>query len=131
VLTELARLLPDSGIASLLNRLGHRTGKGHTWTEASVRSFRGSHHVAVYRQGEREERGELTLEQAAEVLQTSKMTVLRMISAGTLKARQVCKGAPWVIKRGDLARPAANYSLPPASNGPRPADPNQIPLQFQ
>ena len=106
-LTELARLLPDSGIASLLNRLGHRTGKGQPWTEASVRSLRGSHPVAVYRQGEREGRGELTLEQAADVLQTSKMTVLRMIGAGTLVARRVCKGAPWVIKRSDLARPEA------------------------
>jgi excisionase family DNA binding protein len=131
LLPELARLLPDSGIASLLNRLGHRTGKGHTWTEVSVRSFRGSHHVAVYRKGEREERGELTLEQAAEVLQTSKMTVLRMIGAGTLVARQVCKGAPWVIKRSDLARPEAYRGARPGSNGPQTVDPNQISLQFQ
>ena len=49
LLMELARLLPDRGIASLLNRQGHRTCKGHTWTEASVLSFRGSHHVAVFR----------------------------------------------------------------------------------
>ena len=131
LLTELARLLPDSAIASLLNRLGHRTGKGHTWTEASVRSFRGSHHVAVYRQGEREERGEFTLEQAAEELQTSKMTILRMIGAGTLVARQVCKGAPWVIKRSDLARSDANRGGQPGSKGPLTADPNQISLQFQ
>jgi excisionase family DNA binding protein len=96
-----------------------------------VRSFRGSHHVAVYRQGEREERGELTLEQAAEVLQTSKMTVLRMIGAGTLVARQVCKGAPWVIKRSDLARPEVHRGIRPGSNGPQTADPNQISLQFQ
>jgi hypothetical protein len=61
LLTELARLLPDSGIAALLNRLGHRTGKGNTCTETSVRTFRGNHHVAVFRQGEREERGELTV----------------------------------------------------------------------
>jgi excisionase family DNA binding protein len=131
LLTELARLLPDSSIASLLNRLGHRTGKGHTWTETSVRSFRTSHHVAVYRQGEREDRGELTLEQAAQQLQTSTMTVLRMISAGALVARQVCKGAPWVIKRSDLARCESHRSGQPGQKGPLTADPNQIPLQFQ
>jgi excisionase family DNA binding protein len=131
LLTELARLLPDSGIASLLNRLGHRTGKGNTWTEASVRSFRGSHHVAVYRQGEREDRGELTLEQAAEELQTSKMTVLRMIGAGALAAQQVCKGAPWVIKRSDLVRSAAHRVDQPAQKDPLTANPNQISLQFQ
>ena len=131
LLTELARLLPDSGIASLLNRLGHRTGRGHTWTEASVRSFRGYHHVTVYRQGEREERGELTLEQAADALQTSKMTVLRMISAGSLVARQVCKGAPWVIKRSDLVRLEGSRGSQPGSKGPLTPDQNQIDIQFQ
>jgi excisionase family DNA binding protein len=131
LLTELARLLPDSSIASLLNRLGHRTGKGHTWTETSVRSFRTSHHIAVYRQGEREDRGELTLEQAAQKLQSSTMTVLRMISAGTLAARQVCKGAPWVIKRSELEKSESLRTTYPAPRGPQTADPDQIPLRFQ
>ena len=131
LLTELARLLPDSGIAALLNRQGHRTGKGHTWTEASVRSFRGSHHVAVFRRGEREERGEITLEHAAEALCISNMTVLRMIAAGTLPGRQACKGAPWVIKRSDVERLDARRSLEPGSTSPLSADPDQISLHFQ
>jgi hypothetical protein len=131
LLTELARLLPDGGIASLLNRLGHRTGKGHTWTEASVRSFRGSHHVAVFRQGEREERGDLTLEQTAEALQISHMTVLRMIAVGTLAGRQACRGAPWVIKRSDVERLGACQPVGPGSKRPLSTDPNQISLQFQ
>ncbi|HKR39927.1 MAG TPA: hypothetical protein VJU59_09655 [Paraburkholderia sp.] len=54
LITRLARQLNDSSIASLLNRLGHRTGRGHTWTEMRVRSFRSDHHIAVYRIGERE-----------------------------------------------------------------------------
>jgi excisionase family DNA binding protein len=131
LITELARLLPDGSIASLLNRLGHRTCKAHTWTEARVRSFRCDHRVAVYRQGEREERGELTLELAAEVLMTSKMTVLRMIAAGTLPARQVCKGAPWVIKRSDLERSEVRRALQPVSSRPLPTHPDQISLGFQ
>jgi len=68
LITQLARQLPDGTIASLLNRLCHRTGKGHTWTEMRVRSFRSDHHIAVYKTGEREARGELTLEQAADAL---------------------------------------------------------------
>jgi hypothetical protein len=36
----------------------------------------------------------LTLEQAADALGTSKMTVLRMISAGSLAARRACKERP-------------------------------------
>lgn len=131
LLTELARLMPDSGIASMLNRQGHRTGKGHTWTQASVRSFRGSHHVAVFRQGEREERGEITLEQAATQLHLSHMTVLRMIAAGTLPGRQACRGAPWVIQRSDVERLAASRALPPGSTNPLSPDSDQISLQFQ
>ena len=32
-----------------------------------------------------------------------KMTALRMIQRGDIKGRQVCKGAPWVIKAEDVA----------------------------
>ena len=131
LITEMARLLPDSGIASLLNRLSRRTGKGNTWTEASVRSFRGSHHIPVHRQGEREQRGELTLEQTAQALGTSHMTVLRMISVGALPGRQVCRGAPWVIKRSDMEQVAVNRAQQADAQGPLSADSNQINLQFQ
>jgi excisionase family DNA binding protein len=58
--------------------------------------------VQVYREGEREERGEVTLNEAAAALQVSAMTVLRMIRSGILPARHLCKGAPWVIKAENL-----------------------------
>ena len=64
----LARLMPDAAVAALLNRSGKRTAKGHTWTEARVRSFRGDHRIAVYREGERAERGEMTLHETASAL---------------------------------------------------------------
>jgi DNA invertase Pin-like site-specific DNA recombinase len=131
LITQLARQLRDPSIASLLNRLGHHTGKGHTWTEMSVRSFRTSHGIAVYKNGEREERGELTLEQAAEALATSKMTVLRMIGVGTLAASQACKGAPWVIKASDVQRPEVRAAVNRPSGAPRPMDPKQISLELQ
>lgn len=131
LITQLARQLRDPSIASLLNRLGHHTGKGHTWTEMSVRSFRTSHGIAVYKNGEREERGELTLEQAAEALATSKMTVLRMIGAGTLAASQACKGAPWVIKASDVQRPEVRAAVNRPSGSPRSTDPKQISLELQ
>jgi excisionase family DNA binding protein len=131
LITLLARQLNDGSIASLLNRLGHRTGKGHTWTEMRVRSFRNDHRIPVYKTGEREARGELTLEQASEALGTSKMTVLRMISAGTLAATQACKGAPWVIKAVDAQRPELRAAVAAPDGGPLPEDPRQISLQFQ
>ena len=131
LIPQLARQLNDASIASLLNRLGHRTGRGQSWTEMRVRSFRCDRGIPVYKAGEREDRGELTLEQAAEGLGTSKMTVLRMISAGTLTASQACKGAPWVIKASELKRPEVRAAVQPPNKGPRTVDPNQISLELQ
>ena len=90
-----------------------------------------SHHIAVYKAGEREARGELTLEQASEALGTSKMTVLRMIGAGTLAATQACKGAPWVIKAVDVQRSEVRAAAVAPARGPLPEDPRQISLDIQ
>ena len=131
LITQLARQLNDGSIASLLNRLGHRTAKDHTWTEMRVRSFRCDHHIAVYKDGEREARGELTLEQAAEDLGTSKMTVLRMINAGSLVATQASKGAPWIIKAIDLQRPEIRAAVAAPGRVALPVDPRQTSLELQ
>ena len=72
------------------------------------RRARSAHCVIVWRRGDREEergeRGEVTLNEAAAVLQVSAMTVLRLIRNGTLPARHLSKGAPWVIKAADLGK---------------------------
>jgi hypothetical protein len=65
LIRELARMLPDQSIASVLNRLGIRSAKGHTWTQLRVRNFRCEQQIAIYRDGERTERRELILHQAA------------------------------------------------------------------
>jgi len=131
LIRQLARQLNDGSIASLLNRLGYRTGRAQTWTETRVRSFRCEHKIAVYKAGEREARGELTLEQAAQALGTSKMTVLRMIAAGTLGASQACAGAPWIIKTDDVQRPEVRTAIAVRNRGPLPADPQQSSLELQ
>jgi len=127
----LARLMADGAIASLLNRWGKHTAKGHTWTEARVRSFRNDHHIEAYREGEREERGELTLQDAAGLLQVSEMTVVRMIRAGVLPAGQLCKGAPWVIRRADLDNPRVRHAVTAGLKSPPTADGNQGSLELQ
>jgi DNA invertase Pin-like site-specific DNA recombinase len=100
---ELARQMPDKQIARLLNRAGKPTGRGNGWTEVRVRSFRHHHEIAVYRPGEWAERGEITLEAAARLIGVTPMTALRMIRRGDLKGRQLCRGAPWVIRAEDVA----------------------------
>jgi hypothetical protein len=102
MIRELARLMPDQQIARLLNRAGKPTGRGNGWTKARVCSFRSHHAIAVYRESEWAERGEITLEAAARIMDVSIMTALRMVRRGIIKGCQLCSGAPWVLKAEDL-----------------------------
>jgi excisionase family DNA binding protein len=111
LIRELARILPDQSIASVLNRLGIRSAKGHTWTQLRVRNFRCEHQITIYREGERAERRELILHEAATRLGVSKMTIVRLIRDGLLPARQICVGAPYVIQEDDLNRPAVRRAI--------------------
>ncbi len=129
IVRELARLLPDHSIAPVLNRLAIRSATGQTWTQLRVRNFRGAHQIPVYQEGERAERRELVLHEAANRLGVSKMTVVRLIRDGLLPARQVCARAPYVIQEEDLARPAIRQAI--ARGRPISADPRQESLSFQ
>jgi DNA invertase Pin-like site-specific DNA recombinase len=124
---QLARLMPDRQIARLLNRSGKLTGYGNGWTEQRVRGFRNHHDIAVYRDGEWADRGEITLDTAAQIIGVAKMTALRMIRRGDLKGRQACKGAPWVIKAEDVAA----FGSRSPSTGPVTPNPAQQILEFQ
>ncbi|MGH7092540.1 MAG: helix-turn-helix domain-containing protein, partial [Stellaceae bacterium] len=128
LIRALSRQQPDAGIAAILNRYGERTGKGNTWTESRVRSHRSAHGIAVYRDGEMAERGELTLEETARRLTVSKMTVLRLIDSGVIPARQACKGAPWAIPEVELAGLDARAAL---IRRPQPENADQQSLMFQ
>ena len=123
-----ARLMPDKAIAGMLNRTGKRTGRLNGWTQSRVRGFRNTHGIAVYADGEWAARGEVTLTEAARMLDLSPMTVLRQIHAGIIPAEQYCKGAPWVIKRQDIEnKPRAKTER----KGPSSSNPDQQTLIFQ
>ena len=126
-----ARLMPDKAIAGLLNRMGKRTGRLNGWTQSRVRAFRNTHGIAVYREGERAERGEITLAEAASMLDLSPITVLRHIKAGLLPAKQHCKGAPWVIKQQDVQDEHLIRRLKAGGNRPPSTNPDQQSLIFQ
>jgi recombinase-like zinc beta ribbon protein/recombinase len=119
LMSELARLMPDQQITRLLNRIGVETGYGNAWTQERVRGFRQHHGIARYRDGEWAERGEISLEAAAEIVGVCNMTALRMLRRGDMKGRQICPGAPWVIKTADLAGfTGAKRSRPPLTPNP-------------
>ena len=102
LVTVLARQLPDQSIAAVLNRAGKTTGRGNGWTRSRVCFLRNHRNIAPYRAGERAERDEVTLDEAAEILNVSEATVRRLIATGILPAHQFCKGAPWVTRSADL-----------------------------
>ena len=60
--------------------------------------------VAIYRDGERASRGEVTLNEAATALALGTTTVRGLIAEGALPASQHCKGALWIIRLADMER---------------------------
>lgn len=124
---KLARVQPDRSIVSILNRLGVRTGHGHNWTEARLRTFRCNHKIAVYSEGERLARGEMTLEETAVMLNVSRESIRRLIVSKMLPAHQACKAAPWIIKRADVEKLLSRGDVA----GPRTQGADQLSLKLQ
>jgi excisionase family DNA binding protein len=107
---QLARLMPDKQIAAQLNRMGIKSAKGHNWTRTRVGNFRTMNNIPNYIPGERQSRGEFTIEEVAKKLGVSYSTVQRTIQRKQLSARQVCPGAPWIIRSDSLEIPRQNLN---------------------
>lgn len=131
LIRALARLMPDKAMASLLNREGKKTGRLNGWTQSRVCTFRNQHGIAVYREGERADRGEVTLNKAADIIGCSAMTALRMIRDGILPGKQHCKGAPWIIKRTDVEDIGTGNPAVQRAKGPLTSNPDQLSITFQ
>jgi len=100
VVKQMAGSHTDEQIATTLNRLGFKTGAGHTWNEKRVQSARNTHHLSAY--DPQHTQGYLTLEQTAQYLGVSANSVRRMIKLEKLRAEQVVPCAPWRISIGVL-----------------------------
>jgi excisionase family DNA binding protein len=115
LVAELAKGWPDRYIASILNRIGSRTGPRNSWSENRVKSFRGQHEIPVFAVGS--QRPWLTMQEAAKEMNVSVAVVRTMVEHGKLPARQIAKGIPWMIEREDLKRPAVVSCAKNARNG--------------
>jgi hypothetical protein len=71
LIEALARQMPDQSIAAVLNRSQKQTGRGNTWTRMRVCSVRSQKGISPYQGGERKARGEVTLNEAADILTIS------------------------------------------------------------
>ena len=131
LVTVLARQLPDKHIAAILNRAGKSTGRGNGWTRSRVCMLRNHRSIPPYREGERAERGETTLEEAATALNVSEATVRRLIQEKILAASQHCKGAPWIIRATDLEDETVKRTAESRRQRRPPSDnPNQTTMEL-
>ena len=113
----LARVEPDARIASILYRNQRRTAHEQSWTARRICSLRNNHEIPVYREGERQARGEMAVSEVAAVLGVTPTTVLRLIRLKQLPATQACGGAPWILRSADVERCVAdrNHSTTPST----------------
>jgi excisionase family DNA binding protein len=125
LLRSLARIQPDSMIASILNRGGRRTAHGQPWTAARVRSLRNHYAIPVYREGERQGRSELTVSEVGAMLGVTQTTVLRMIRRRHLPATQACANSPWILRKEDVEKFLAD------SHRTTTVDPHQLVFDIQ
>ncbi|MCI0437481.1 MAG: recombinase family protein [Gemmatimonadetes bacterium] len=113
LIEELSKICDDQMIAQVLNRLGYRTGHGHTWRLHHVHNVRHTRGLPNYRQ-----RGDwLTLEETARTLGVSNTVIKRLIREQILPAHQVVRCAPWVIERTSLGLPAVQTSIEAVHTG--------------
>jgi DNA invertase Pin-like site-specific DNA recombinase len=100
LIRKLAEVCPDKFIASILNRIGLKTGNGRTWTESYVQSHRRDRGIAPFDPSA--PRNWLTMHEAATALGVSDRVVRRLILEKRLAAEQIVTKAPWMIARKDL-----------------------------
>lgn len=84
--------------------------------------MRSHNDIAAYREGERHDRGEVTLDEAVAALSVSPSTVRRLIKDDQLAASQLCKGHLGSSKQPILSVLTSNEPPPrDASDVRRPA----------
>ena len=129
----LANICNDEFIAGVLNRNGHRTGRGNRWTKERVIALRSYHHIPRYSPDNKETSGWMNLTEAAAFLNVSAKTLRLAVEAGELRAEHPLSDGPWLFHRQELVSPAAQRVKERAHKGGRrsglPAE-NQSDLQF-
>ena len=101
VIRRMAVRYGDNQVASVLNRLGHRTGKGKRWNEHRVYTARRNHSISGQRRAQPDPEI-LSLGAAAKYCEVSETTIKRLVAIGLLKRQQIVPYAPWEIRRTDL-----------------------------
>ena len=131
--SQLANICNDDVIAGVLNRNGHKTGRGNRWTKERVTALRSHHRIPCFSMEQKQANGWMNLTEAAAFLQVSPRTVRLAIEAGEFRAEHPLHDGPWLIQRQELITEAAQRLTRRAlQGGKRAAIPsnNQSTLQF-
>lgn len=108
VVRKMAPRYGDDQIASVLNQLGQRTGKGKRWNQTRVKTARRNHSIGGQKRSTPDSEI-LSLTAAAKHCGVSNKTIEKLAHVGILKVEQVVPRAPWEIRRVDLeAQPVAS-----------------------
>lgn len=100
----------DDQIAAVLNKSGHRTGKGNRWNQERVATARRKNSIPGQRRAP-ERLTILTQAQAAKYCNVSHHTIYRMVETGLLVNHQSVPLAPWEIMKADLDSPQIKIVL--------------------
>jgi DNA invertase Pin-like site-specific DNA recombinase len=101
IIHKMAVRYGDDQIASVLNRLGHRTGKNKRWNQNRVKTARRNHAIPGQKRATVDPEI-LTLSQSAKYCAVSNKTIEQLVASGKLAMKQVAPRAPWEIRRCDL-----------------------------
>ena len=105
LIQQLALRCDDQQIARILNRARISDVKAQSWSTAGIAALRKKNQIPAFSPQDYARRGLLNLEQAAEKLDVSLASVLRLIQLGVIKAHQLMKYAPWEIGKTELDKP--------------------------
>ena len=98
------RYIPDEVgkliMIKTLSKLGRKTGKGNRWTQSSVGLIRRKQGIKLA--SKHQDDGILNMVQAKNYCGASDSTLMRLINANILPAKQVAPFAPYEIKQSDL-----------------------------
>ena len=121
VIRRMAGRFGDGEIAATLNRLSLQTGAGNSWNAQRVYGLRRQHQLpnAV----SQVENRMVTLQQAADRLGVSELSVKRMIEQKVLPATQAVSCAPWEIPLDALSSSAVQQAIDSARKRKRPPTP--------
>jgi DNA invertase Pin-like site-specific DNA recombinase len=100
----LAKICSDDLIAGILNRNGHKTGRGNRWTKERVTALRSHHRIARHDPDRKKSEGWMNLTEAAAFVGASPRTVRLAVEAGKIAAEHPFNDGPWIFHQADLTK---------------------------